>query len=143
MKQNKQTISNTHELNAILLKGEDIYQYLCENSQILPENVSMLSQKDKDRLLIYFAIIEYNIDYVKLLLENGADIHIYDDYPIQIISQYENPELMQCFLDYGANITIDNFKVVRDVYELKHMKTLNVLKSYMAKNNYKMEENLL
>lgn len=41
---------------------------------------------------------------VKYLIEQGADIHIYDDYSLRLASEYEYLDIVQYSIENGANI---------------------------------------
>lgn len=132
MKKLKQNLSDTSPLQILLLNNKDVYQHITANPESLTTVVTGLTQDIKDLLMVYFAVKTPNIEYVKLLLNNGANIHVHDDYPIQIVSHYNNPEMMKCFLDHGANLEIEDFYAVRMAETLNHQQTLDVLNSHMT-----------
>jgi len=63
-------------------------------------------------------LIEYskkgNLDIVKYLVENGADIHAYDDYALKWSARNGHLDVVKYLLEKGANIHADNDSVLID-----------------------------
>lgn len=54
------------------------------------------------------ACISNNSDIVSLLLKNGADIHVYNDYPLRMASYHGHVKIVKLLIKNGANINDSN-----------------------------------
>jgi len=59
--------------------------------------------KVNDKMLIYSSE-NGNLEGMKLLLEAGADIHVWNDVPLRNASCYGHLEIVKLLLEYGADI---------------------------------------
>ena len=120
---------------------------VCENiSKILTpksedEIKRALGNLDPNELLIKASKIGY-INYVKKALEQGADVHTYDDYALQLASENGHVEVVKLLLDNGANVHANNDDALRWASGYGHTEVVKLLKQYMTKNESLVYENI-
>jgi hypothetical protein len=68
---------------------------------------------------------------VKLLLENGADVHAADDEALMWTSYHGYDKVVKLLLENGANVHAKNDFSSRWASENKHEKVVEILKEYM------------
>ena len=73
----------------------------------------LISVKDYDRALRMVSELG-NLDIVKNLVSQGADIHTCDDFPLRIASCCGNLEVVQYLLENGADMYADDIHYRRD-----------------------------
>ena len=80
------------------LQNKDIQQV----KKLIKDNNS--SSIDYDAALRTSLMYSNNTEVVKLLLDNGADIHALNDFPLRWASRYGRTDTVKLLLDHGANI---------------------------------------
>jgi ankyrin repeat protein len=68
---------------------------------------------------------------VKLLLEYGANVHVYNDCPLRLASRFGYDKVVKLLLEYGADIHANNNEALRRASERGHNKVIELLKEYM------------
>ncbi|XWV26296.1 hypothetical protein QJ857_gp0778 [Tupanvirus soda lake] len=74
--------------------------------EILLENLNnpdIASQEFIDQQFMKYCSIKNNIDYINLLIDYGANIHIYEDYPLVMCMMYENYDTAQLLIQNGVD----------------------------------------
>ena len=73
---------------------------------LLRRDISKMEQKFKDNALRKYAS-EGGIDAVKLLLDEGADIHAYNEVALNAAIKANNLDMVKLLVDEGADVNID------------------------------------
>ena len=75
-----------------------------------------------------------NVDMVKLLLDNRADVHADDNWALRWASSNGRYEVVKLLLDNGADIHADNNWALIYASDNGHYKVVELLKQYRSKN---------
>lgn len=68
----------------------------------MSKNIMFLDHLDDPIHVLQIAIHSKNYEIIEILLKNGANIHIYDDYVLRY-SMFHMDDIIKLLLDYGAN----------------------------------------
>ncbi|MCK5605114.1 ankyrin repeat domain-containing protein [Candidatus Pacearchaeota archaeon] len=68
-----------------------------------------------------------NVDMVKLLLDNGADVESFDNRAIRWASQSGRYEVVKLLIKYGANIHSSNNSALKDASYYGHYEVVKLL----------------
>jgi ankyrin repeat protein len=71
-------------------------------------------------------------EVVKLLLDAGADVHAYDDYALRLASENGHTEVVKLLLDAGANVHADKDYALRWASEYGHTEIVKLLLDVVA-----------
>ena len=113
---------NRPDLVLIAIRGQNNKQGMKDrlNSGI-PPPLSIASLKGRSEI-------------VRILLENGADVHIENDSPIILASDEQHIETMKLLLDAGANPHAQDDRAFRYAQQEEHDGVLELLNEYANKN---------
>ena len=79
---------------------------------------------------------------VKLLLNAGANVHAGDDHALRWASRYGHDKMVKLLLDAGADVHADNDLALQWASENGHDKVVKLLKDHIAKEKKIVKENL-
>jgi ankyrin repeat protein len=74
-----------------------------------------------------------HVEVVRLLLESGADVHADDDYALRLASFYGHVEVVRLLLASGANVHAKDDCALRWASDKGHIEVVDLLVSYGAK----------
>jgi uncharacterized protein YnzC (UPF0291/DUF896 family) len=99
------------------------------------------SVKGLERFIGFFKACEDgDLEIVKLLIENGADVTAEDNYAIRRASQNGHLEVVKYLIDNGADVTAEDNYAIRTASQEGHLETVKYLiengADVTAKNNY-------
>jgi hypothetical protein len=97
---------------------------------------SKIKDKDKDSILCLAVSLPLNrnMDIIKFLIEEGADIHTEDDYPLRHACWSRNSKIMEFLIEKGANIHVNNDEIIKTADERDMM---DVIGKYFSKIHIK------
>ena len=77
-----------------------------------------------------FASHNGHTDIVKLLIDNGSDIHANNDQALHLASKYGHTDTVKLLIDHGADIHAINDNALRYATRNGHTDIVNLLKQY-------------
>ena len=72
------------------------------------------------------------LDNMQLLINYGADIHVNDEYVLQTACHSNNINMVELLLDTGANVHIYNLQIIKDAVKNNNIKLVQLLIKYGA-----------
>lgn len=89
-----------------------------------------MTQKELNNSLIKFAEHGY-LPMIKILIEKGADIHVYNDQALRWASRNGYLEIVKYLAEKGADIHANNDQALMWASEQGHLEVVKYLKSRM------------
>ena len=86
-----------------------------------------------DQLLLKSSKIGF-IKGVKLALDKGADVHVFEDEPLLAASENGHTDIVKLLLDRGADVHAKNDLSLQWAEHNEHTEVANFLKKYINKN---------
>jgi hypothetical protein len=74
-------------------------------------------------------------EWVEYLLNNGADVHAYNDYSLQMASENGYTDIVKLLLDAGADVRARNHYALRWASNRGHTELVKVLQDWIAKES--------
>ena len=91
------------------------------------------------------ALLDYEdigISLIKHAVENGADIHDNDDWPLWSSAEKGNVELVQYFIENGADVHARNDEALNRAVAYGNLETVRYLVEHGANINFLDDDNL-
>jgi ankyrin repeat protein len=82
---------------------------------------------------LFEAVDKNNINEVKLLLENGADVHEMHDDALRRSSQLGHLEIVKLLLEYGADVHVFSDYAIKHASYFGHLEVVKLLVEHGAK----------
>jgi ankyrin repeat protein len=91
--------------------------------------------KFKNESLLLISCSSGNIEQVKKLLSEGADVHAYDDQALINASYYGHLEIVKLLVEHGANIHAQNDESLNMTRYKKHLEIVSYLEKQILIEN--------
>lgn len=124
-------IKNIDILDFLYKKGVDlgkVLEHACKTNNI---NIVRCLAKKRIKYKDYFLSIasQYGyFDIVKILIENGADLHYWNDVALCKSAYYGNLDMVKYLIEKGADIFVNEKQPIREAYENKHFEVVEYLR---------------
>lgn len=82
---------------------------------------------------LWICACDGKLDYVKCLLNKGADVHKSDDRALRFASYNGHIDVVKVLLDHGANVHADDDYAMKYAKDNGHTKVVKLLKDHIAK----------
>ena len=69
-----------------------------------------------------------NLSAAKKYIEQGADIHAWNDYTLYCAASRGHFDVVKCLVEHGANIHVYNDEALRCAASYGHLQTMNVIR---------------
>jgi len=83
----------------------------------------------KDDLALRWAVYYGHLEIVKFLVSVGANIHTINDYPLQSAAENGHLEIVEYLVNVGANVHSENYRALRWAVENGHLEIVEYLKN--------------
>jgi ankyrin repeat protein len=77
--------------------------------------------------LLWICAQEGKVEFVKYLLDAGADVHANNDLALRLASEYGHTEIVKLLLDAGANVHVNDNRALRVASEKGHTEIVKLL----------------
>jgi len=91
--------------------------------------------------LLWVCAKEGKTQFVKYLLDAGANVHAYNDIALRKAINYGHADVVKLLLDAGADVHADNYGALQWASDNEHTDVVKILKDHIAKKK-KIKENL-
>lgn len=136
---------------AVFFEKMDIIKYLVEEKELRIDKVSMntwvlMMEKPEEGTPLYNAVLKENVEIVKYLIAQGADIDydsngLYEDNIVLAAVKKENFEILKILVESGADLDTQNPDgVIAYEYALEHLEN-EEMAEYLKANGARTEVN--
>jgi len=85
-----------------------------------------------DDLITFSRVGNYKL--VKLLLDNDASVHAWDNYALRVAAYYGHLDVVKLLLDNGANANAENSHTLRWAARNGHLDVAELLNKHIKEN---------
>ena len=125
------------EPGGIYFSSRDIFSFLRFGTEVYEvepvgetyENPGIPKKYKAHALNMKYIGKKYDVNTIKYLIEQGADIHVYNDYVLRYSAENGNLELVKYLIEKGADIHANDDYALCWSAENGHLKVVKYLKS--------------